>query len=275
MDEKDIQTYSATLAVEGAKKTAELGKDVADDVIRPTSKSIGNNLGKLADGVFGWLGVWGEKQVLKQQQYLKEFKESISSGIEQIPEENLKEPIVYIVGPAIEASKYYFEEDYIRTMFTKLITGSCDNRFSNTISPYFVDAIRQMNRQDAKVLASFKDEIKQAIVNYRYVLKNGGGKTDCYNYVFYLGVPKEIPETNSSSIVNLERLGFISIDFSNHFIADTEYQKYINDPTYIAIKKSIKDNFHSNQNSPFEDLTMDKGIVTLTPLGRNFVNICL
>lgn len=45
MDEKDKQLCETTFAVESAKQAAKLGKDVASDIIRPTSKSIGENIG--------------------------------------------------------------------------------------------------------------------------------------------------------------------------------------------------------------------------------------
>ena len=275
MDEKDKVTFETTLAVESAKQTAELGKDVASDIIRPTSKSIGENIGKLTEGVFGWLGVWGEKQKIKQKENLNKFRENIASNINKIPDENLKEPTMYIVGPAIETSKYYFEEDYFRNMFAKLIAGACDNRLSDIISPYFVDAIKQMNQQDALVLSSFKDNDPQATVNYKYKLKNSNSSLYCYKYVFYLGNPYETPETNASSIVNLERLGFISIDYMHYISDDTDYQRYSNDPFFISIKKSINDSFRKNPNVLYDDLILEKGLITLTPLGRNFINICL
>ena len=45
----------------------DVGKNVAEDLVRPTSKSIGENLGLLVDGVMGWLGYWGEKQAIKRE----------------------------------------------------------------------------------------------------------------------------------------------------------------------------------------------------------------
>lgn len=39
-----------------AKAAGTLAKDVAEDLVRPTSKSIGENMGLLVDGVMGWLG---------------------------------------------------------------------------------------------------------------------------------------------------------------------------------------------------------------------------
>ena len=65
----------------------------------------------------GWLGYWGQKQQIKQKIYLNEYKKQISQKISQIPKENLIEPPIRIVGPAIEASKFFIEETTYREMF--------------------------------------------------------------------------------------------------------------------------------------------------------------
>ena len=44
----------------------EVGKETVSDLVRPTSKSIGDNIGLLVDGVMGWLGYWGKKQKIKR-----------------------------------------------------------------------------------------------------------------------------------------------------------------------------------------------------------------
>ena len=49
-----------------AEKAAEFTKEIAEDISRPSSKSIGENLGLMVDGVFGWLGAWGKVQKMKQ-----------------------------------------------------------------------------------------------------------------------------------------------------------------------------------------------------------------
>ena len=101
MDEKDRQLYEATLVVESAKQTAKLGKDVASDIVRPTSKSIGQTIGYIVDGTLGWLGAWGQKQKIKQEKYIEDYKKEINTAIASIPQENLKEPTMSVVGPAI------------------------------------------------------------------------------------------------------------------------------------------------------------------------------
>ena len=104
-----------------AKAAGTVATDVTEDLVRPTSKSIGENMGLLVDGVMGWLGYWGQKQQIKRAVYLEEYKKQIVQKITKIPEQNLIEPPIRIVGPAIEASKFFIEETTCREMFAELI----------------------------------------------------------------------------------------------------------------------------------------------------------
>ena len=85
----------------------------------------------------------------------------------------------------------------------------------------------------------------------------------------------EIPDENSSSLVNLERLGLVSIDFVRWFVDDSSYDAFTNDPTYVALKEAITKQSKNIINLPYEDLIIDKGIVKITPLGKDFINLCL
>lgn len=274
MDEKDKQLYETTLVVESAKQTAELGKDVVSDMIRPTSKSIGENIGLLVDGVFGWLGVWGKKQKIRQEKNLEDFKNEINENIEAIPQENLKEPTMYIVGPAIEASKYYYEEPQFKEMFAKLIAASCDDRDNDKISPYFVEAIKQISHKEAMILTLFRDKKTSAlpIVNYRLILKTIGEKY-YEKYVFIHDNPDNIRKY-SDSLINLQRLGLASLDFQNWLTDNNFYQIYKDNVFFKNTKQEILKNI---ENPDFEckDFDIQKGILELTPLGKNFIDLCL
>lgn len=53
----------------------------------------------------------------------------MNNKIEKIPEENLKEPPINIVGPALEdIGKYYHNEKYLRTLFSNLISSSMNKK---------------------------------------------------------------------------------------------------------------------------------------------------
>lgn len=274
MDEKDKQLCETTFAVESAKQAAKLGKDVASDIVRPTSKSIGENIGLLVDGVFGWLGVWGQMQKIRQEKNLEEFKKEINKNIEAIPQDNLKEPTMYIIGPAIEASKYYYEEAQFKEMFAKLIAASCDDRDNDKISPYFVEAIKQISHKEAMILTLFRDKKISAlpIVNYRLILKTIGEKY-YEKYVFIHDNSNNVCKY-SDSLVNLQRLGLVSLDFQNWFSDNNFYQIYKDNDFFKNTKQEILKNI---ENPDFEcrDFDIQKGILELTPLGKNFIDLCL
>mgnify|MGYP000637011202 FL=1 len=274
MDEKDKQLCETTFAVESAKQAAKLGKDVASDIIRPTSKSIGENIGLLVDGVFGWLGVWGKKQKIKQDKYINDFKNTLVDEIEKVPPEHLKEPEMYVVGPAIEASKYYYEEAQFKEMFAKLIAASCDDRDNDKISPYFVEAIKQISHKEAMILTLFRDKKTSAlpIVNYRLILKTIGEKY-YEKYVFIHDNPDNIRKY-SDSLINLQRLGLVSLDFQNWLTDNNFYQIYKDNVFFKNTKQEILKNI---ENPDFEcrDFDIQKGILELTPLGKNFIDLCL
>ena len=274
MDEKDKQLCETTFAVESAKQAAKLGKDVASDIVRPTSKSIGENIGLLVDGVFGWLGVWGKKQKIKQDKYINDFKNTLVDEIEKVPPEHLKEPEMYVVGPAIEASKYYYEEAQFKEMFAKLIAASCDDRDNDKISPYFVEAIKQISHKEAMILTLFRDKKTSAlpIVNYRLILKTIGEKY-YEKYAFIHDNPDNIRKY-SDSLINLQRLGLVSLDFQNWLTDNNFYQIYKDNVFFKNTKQEILKNI---ENPDFEcrDFDIQKGILELTPLGKNFIDLCL
>lgn len=274
MDEKDKQLCETTFAVESAKQAAKLGKDVASDIVRPTSKSIGENIGLLVDGVLGWLGVWGKKQKIKQDKYINDFKNTLVDEIEKVPPEHLKEPEMYVVGPAIEASKYYYEEAQFKEMFAKLIAASCDDRDNDKISPYFVEAIKQISHKEAMILTLFRDKKTSAlpIVNYRLILKTIGEKY-YEKYVFIHDNPDNIRKY-SDSLINLQRLGLVSLDFQNWLTDNNFYQIYKDNVFFKNTKQEILKNI---ENPDFEcrDFDIQKGILELTPLGKNFIDLCL
>ncbi|MDD7637099.1 MAG: alanine racemase [Clostridiales bacterium] len=176
------------------KAAGTLAKDVAEDLVRPTSKSIGENMGLLVDGVMGWLGYWGQKQQIKRAVLLEEYKKQIAKKIAEIPEENLIEPPVRIVGPAIEASKFFIEETTCRKMFAQLIASSCNSAVSGAVHPSFPEIIKQLSPLDARFLLLFKKQSTFPIVELTE--KDANGKlTPYYGFTNMFPAVKSLYDT--------------------------------------------------------------------------------
>ncbi len=69
-----------------------------------------------------------------------------------------------IVGPALEASKYYFDEKEIRNMFANLIASSMDSTYNGLVQHSFVEIIRQLSPYDAKLFNTLEEEFA---INYK------------------------------------------------------------------------------------------------------------
>ncbi len=268
MDEKNKQLFETTLLTETAKQTAQLGKDVTSDIIRPTSKSIGDNLGLLVDGVMGWLGLWGQKQKIKQKQNLQSFKNNISSKINNIPKHNLKEPNINIAGPAIEASKYFFEEEYYKEMFANLIAASCDKSKETKIHPAFTEIIKQISPLEALILKTLQTNKENPIGEYILILNENRDFDTILSNVFISEESKDI-NRNAFAIDNLIRLNLVEVQYYAFSSKEMNniYDIYKKTDLYLKYLNKYKE-----RNYP--KIELETGIIFLTSFGKNFLEIC-
>ena len=248
---------------------------VVNAAITPLASAIGETLATGWKGMTIGIDTWYGKKIIQQQQNLESFKEEIQNNLSEIPENNLREPQMNILGPSLEASKYYFEEDWYRTMFAKLIAGTCDNRTNDKIHPFFVEAIKQMTPKEAKLLSHFKSNTDCPIAKYRVELAKDNGGIDLFDNVFYVNNTYTQPDYFSFSIINLQRLGLISLDYSRYLTNESLYDVFKNDPVFLAYEDDIKTKHNQDSNFPYDKLDLTKGIIKLTELGKNFVDICV
>lgn len=92
----------------------------------------------------------------KQEANVEKLKRDMLNEVDQIPIENIQEPKLKILGPVLDASRYYIEEEELRMMFAKIIASSLNNRKNNIIHSSFVEIIKQLDVLDAKLLSYFK-----------------------------------------------------------------------------------------------------------------------
>ena len=251
------------------EKTAEVITDDLKEMTKPTAKSIGKNIGLLIDGIFGWAGTWGEIQKIKQNQYIKEFKEDLKTRLDDIDLEKIIEPKANIIGPALETAKYYYEESYYKEMFTKLIASNCNKDKSNDVHPAFIEIIKQLSPLDAKVLSMFRynstyptAELEVVdndglITPYRYILCDFKNKKEEFDINEELNL--------LTTIDNLIRLGII---IKNKSILELkyDYNNFKNHTFYKIVDKE------KGTNSRIRILNSR---IELTNMGRKFLNICI
>lgn len=257
------------LELELTKASVEILKNATEDIIRPSTKTIGKNIASILDGTIGWFGAWGESQKLKQQLYLAEFKQQLENKLEQIQEENLIEPEVKILGPVLESARYYYEDKYYSDMFSSLIASACDKSKQQNIHPAFSSIIQQLSPLDAKVLSMFNYQSSFASATLKE--NHSNGKISYANYILIDFEKKnsEFPDEEfiklTASIDNLTRLNLIN---KRSDILQLNYD-------YNNFNSTLGYKIFSAVTDKTSNIEIVKQRIELTTLGGNFLNICM
>lgn len=238
-----------------------------------------------------------DRKRAKRELNMQLYKDSIAQKIVAIPEENLKEPPLSIVGPALEASKYYIEEEELREMFAKLISGSMDSSKDDIIHSSYVDVIKQLTRLDAENLVYISKSSGSPIAEIRNKFTNGKyeGNYEIMRTNLFIDNPNEKNQTKlGASLENLRRLGLANISYSERKIEQYFYDGFESLDEFHTAKNvvELKKSFFRDAREGINGVTFTGdtpelfkhsiigpeliyGIIKLTPFGKNFYATCL
>lgn len=246
---------------------------------KPTQE-MGNTLADIWFLVFGGLTERAEKKRLKVAANIEQYKAELTSAVKAIPEESWQEPKLQIAGPALEKSQYCVEEKELRAMFVKLISRSMDKSFEDKIRPSFADIISQMAPLDAQNLIGIGKSGNQApIAEFRNNLAKEGYQTVKTN-VFLQNPEVNNIDVQASSLSELSRLGLLSISYEQYSLNPGLYDVFEQHPLFQRLKlfiPPIPDGGYQfpRDNHLIKNVEVKKGIAELTPLGIDFLDVCL
>lgn len=282
------------------------GKEIAANA----SKGIGQTVSDMWYAIYGYK--WSEKRQMKEIEVarnIEKFKEEITNKAAKIPEDNKQEPDIDIIGLTLDAAKFRINKDEIRNMFSNLIVSAMDNSKSHDIHPSFSEMIKQLSPLDAQNLYSlyhYQDEtISKIIINFEH-----NGYRESYSHIYLANPDCKINELIAPSIENLIRLKLVDVTYSEYKTAENAYDAHFKSSLYLDLKKEIENRIkndkstieilgnvsipyvigHDNkilsederlalkvklEKNLFKDVELQKGVIQLTALGRNFCKICL
>lgn len=253
MDLKSITEIAATLKVS------------AEKLLDKPTKELGEGVGNLF-----WLAF---TPVLLARNYLEprieKFKTEIATEISKVPKEQLTEPPLNIVGPALEASKYYIEDEDLRLMFAKLIAASMDTTKQSLAHPSFVEIIKQMSAFDAQNFKFLSEHISSDKVHFGVgridqVFENGA-KALYHNFIPFPEMRLVNATQYASSLGNLIRLELINLNFDVSYTDSGAYLSLINHPLYKYYEGVYTT----------EKIKLTKGIWDISAFGQSFKFCCL
>lgn len=244
---------------------------VYEDAIQPAAKEIGKALGTVAKTVNVALApvkglVWGYEQI-------EGFVSSkVSEKLQNTPEEEIVTPKPNVAGPALESLRYTGHEESLRELYANLLAASMDSMTSAGAHPGFVEILKQITPDEAKILKLFVRSRAFPLLNVRQETTEAGkrGGRDLLTSFSTLGEEAGCENANftPSYLDNLARLGLIEIPAFYEYTAPNVYDHLENHPTVTALKQQL-------ENSPNLKCVIERKGAKATQLGRQFINICV
>ena len=243
---------------------------IYDDMLQPAAKQLGKTLETVCKAVNMALApvsglVWG------YEQFQAFIDTKVADRLKDIPAEDIITPKPNVAGPAIEALRYTGYEESLTDMYANLLAAAMDKSTSDGAHPAFVEIIKQLTSDEAKLIAYLMEPLPFPLVTVRieaHDYQKGG--FDFAMNVSLLGEKAglEVCPLVPSYLDNLSRLGliFIQSDFS-----------YIDGNLYTELENSEKVRLiqQADQLEPGQGFKLRRRAVQITNLGKQFGKICV
>lgn len=267
-----MDEITSKLIEESSKELAKPVSETVGNLALPASKTIGESFSNLFDLVLGsHIKLAREKQIFRQDLNFEEYKKSILQKVESIPEESIIDAPLHVVGPAIDAAKYYIENEELSEMFSELIASAYDSRKIKYVHPSFTEIIKQLSPFDAKNIILFQEEDILPMCEV-IVSDSERGHSPLQDYFFIAN--KEVDmDLNSTSIMNLIRLGLLESPSGSHFTNKEIYEDFYKHDYYIQLENEMNSKIAQGIYPADRKLELKYRILKLTPLGKSFLNV--
>ena len=266
MDEKDL--------IDVAKEaTKEIAKDVYQDGGKPIVKPTGELVGLVPRAVKAALFPL-EKWILQKEYNIAETKKLLEEKLQNTPPESIEPPEPHIAVPAIQYISYCMDNDELRNMYANLLANSMKKVVKNGVHPGFVEIIKQLSPDEAKILQYMSFENRVPTIGLSYEFESGSES-------IFVNEFSNVPELTMCEnqincekyFDNLERLGLISRSVDRWISNESVYEPLKNH-NFIKNKYSIMEKTSKNMKE-FKRISYKKGFCDLTSFGKAFCSICL
>ena len=242
---------------------------VYHDLLQPGVRQLGKSLETLAKGTQIVVSpiaamVWGYETI---REYLLV---ALSEKLKDRPRERLTPPSPSIAVPAIESLRYTAHEESLREMYLKLLATAIDSETASQAHPAFVEVIRQLTPDEARMLKSLHPQVPAPAITLRAVQKGdevAKPYTDCIRNFTYLGNRQDAPGLVPAYIANLCRLGLAEV-VNGQILNTALYEKLEDHPVIVSEIKQIEDGWQ-------RDPTIVRQTVRTTEFGTLFFYACV
>ena len=260
--EKDINKSDVVEAI---------AQDVYTDLAKPAATATGEVIGLVPRAIKAALMPL-EKWVAEREYNLAMTKKLLEEKLKNIPPENIVQPDAYVAVPAIQYISYCMDNEELRNIYANLLANSMNKVVKNCIHPGYVEIIKQLSPDEAKILKYMYPDSKIPTLGIKIM--------DGANYIEivrdFTTVMKlaecEITGESRPYIDNLVRLGLIEKSHGDSFADKKIYEPLKNDP-HISNLEEFAEMWGEKIGYP--TVKYDEGFIELTEYGKGFCFVCL
>jgi len=203
--------------------------------------------------------------------YVEEnFIPKVGERLALVPPEDRIPPPLSAAGLILEAAKYTADEPPLADLFANLLAGTMDRTKVSFFHPGYVEVIKQMTSDEARIIKYMGDEkLEAAVID---MLSQAFNASDGYfvsveNFTFIgrdAGLPLS-PEIQRQ-VISLCRLGLAEIPYGLFLVNPAAYEELENAPELTESKKKITDSGRT--------VRYERRLFRLTRFGRDFYRAC-
>ena len=242
---------------------------VYQDAIQPAAKEIGKGLETVAKTIHIALApvaglVWGFERI-------KDFVHTrVAEKLKDVPPERITSPSPSVAGPALEALRYAGHDPDLREMYANLLAASMDAATAQNAHPAFVEIIKQLSPDEAKLLRLFVRRRPLPVVDVNAADLDDSGSVPILARFSLLGYDAacQHPQMAPNYLTNLCRLGLTEIPAFGSYTHKKVYEPLRNHPTVQSLKAHI-------EGSLKKKMEIVERHLAITPLGQQFIQACV
>ena len=249
----------------------EIAKDVYNDAGKPIAKPTGELIGLVPRAIKAAFAPL-EKWILQREYRVLETKKLLEEKLKDTPPELIESPEPHIAVPAMQYISYCMDNKELREMYANLLANSMNKIVKNGVHPGFVEIIKQLSPDEAKILKYIRAHTTIPTVTLRYENDDGSG-IDIIKNFSDIGEKSgcEIPQDIAKYFDNLVRLGLIiSADGLASLTDKAQYDPLKNHRWIKPHATTEKANSRS-----FTKYNFNESFVEITAYGKSFCSICL
>ncbi|XYQ53179.1 DUF4393 domain-containing protein [Pectobacterium carotovorum] len=245
---------------------------IYQDAFQPAAKAIGKGLETIVKSINVALAplsamVWGYEKIQEQ------FIPKVTEKLKDTKPEDIITPKPNVAVPAIEALRYTAYDESLSDLFAGLLASAMDKNKSNEAHPAFVEIIKQLTSDEAKIISKFKVESQFILIDLLVCRdkKYGGGEAIHVGNIseFYFSDELECPYLSPSYLVNICRLGLADIPYDTYATDNESQYKKLKSIDHIV---NLKNQYELKQGERF---FLSEGLIRLTKMGEQFIFVCV